>query len=103
MEGTCETLNCALFNLLGGKPEQCPNFIETVWVSDKGEKKLVRDCAPKRTLLMVQDLYNRQVGLQKAQEEMRNSFQYTGEALTRFVKEMKLAGSRNITVALPEG
>lgn len=72
MENTCDYKKCKLFDLLGGDPEQCPNYQESWWALDKDKPKLIKDCAPKRTFLMIQDLHNRLIGVQKAQEEQRN-------------------------------
>jgi len=73
MENTCNYKECKLFDLLGGKPEQCPNYQESWWTPEgKGKPVLIKDCAPRRTFLMIQDLSNRLVGVQKAQEEQRN-------------------------------
>ena len=73
MENTCNYKECKLFDLLGGKPEQCPNYQESWWTPEgKGEPVLVKDCAPRRMFLMISDLHNRMTGVQKAQEEQRN-------------------------------
>ena len=73
MDDTCKAKECKLHELLGGTPEQCPNFIQTAWTSQEtGVSKLVRDCAPIRTMLMIQELVNRTLGLQQAQEQQRN-------------------------------
>jgi len=99
MENTCNYKECKLFDLLGGKPEQCPNYQESWWTPEgKGKPVLIKDCAPRRTFLMIQDLSNRLVGVQKAQEEQRNENIWvqvvaqvigknTGIDLTAFVEE----------------
>jgi len=72
MENTCIKEKCPLWQLLDGK---CPNYIESWWQPSPlspGPPVLVQDCAPKRTLIMIQDLSNRLVGVQKSQEEARN-------------------------------
>ena len=70
---TCKHESCKLHDLLGGTPDECPNYVESWWKNDRGETRLVKDCAPKRTLLMIQELYNQQIRLQCAQDEQRNS------------------------------
>jgi hypothetical protein len=86
MKGTCEPIDphtgqstCGMADLFGVK--KCPNYIETWWTPNKigGESQptLVCDCAPKRTLMMIQDLHNRLVGVEKAQEELRNETVWT--------------------------
>jgi len=72
MEDTCQPERCKLHDLLGGDQDQCPNHLLSTWVSKDGVTKAVHDCAPKRTLLMLQQMENRMLGLQKAQEEQRN-------------------------------
>ena len=48
------------------KGEECPNYIETLW-HEEGcpQPRIVKDCSPKRMLLMLQELYNRTFSLQK--------------------------------------
>lgn len=73
MDSTCDPKNCKLFDLIGGTPEQCPNFQESWWTPEgKGKPILIKDCSPRRIFLMIQDLHNRLIGVQKAQEEQRN-------------------------------
>jgi hypothetical protein len=69
MEDTCNKTDCALWGLFDHK---CPNYVESWWNSSDNKPKLVHDCAPRRTFIMIQDLHNRLIGVQKAQEETRN-------------------------------
>lgn len=64
----CE--NCP-FKKLG--METCPNYIETLWQT-QGElqPQIVRDCAPKRSLLMLQELYTRFFGLQQQVNQLES-------------------------------
>lgn len=74
MQDTCNYNECKLFDLLGGTVDQCPNFMESWWTPDgKGKPILVKDCAPRRTFLMIQDLSNSLIGVQQASEQSRNS------------------------------
>ena len=51
--------------------DKCPNELESWWQpADELQPKLVKDCAPKRMLLMMQQLYNRMDGVQKQQTEV---------------------------------
>jgi hypothetical protein len=99
MEETCRKKECANWELYGeGK---CPNYIESWWTPNPmtgGEPKLIADCAPRRTFLMIQDLHNRLVGVERSQEQMRNEVIWveavasiigknTGLDLERFVEE----------------
>lgn len=72
MENTCIKEKCLLWDLMDGK---CPNYIESWWLPPgtiNGQPILISDCAPKRTLMMIQDLSNRLTGVQKSQENLRN-------------------------------
>jgi len=69
MENTCNK-DCHLWKKY---KEKCPNYIRSGWKPENStEIKYIEDCAPKRTMLMIQELYNRLIGVEKAQEEMRN-------------------------------
>lgn len=72
MDNTCSK-ECPLWKKYKDK---CPNYIQTTWTNEKGEVKLIEDCAPKRTMLMLQEVYNRLVGVEKSQEQQRNEFSY---------------------------
>lgn len=99
MENTCNYKECKLFDYLGGEPNQCPNYMETWWnPSNNDTPVLVKDCAPRRTFLMIQDLNNRLVGVQKSQEKQRDENTWvqvvaevlgknSGVDLAAFVKE----------------
>lgn len=72
MEGTCGKEKCRIWQLLDG---ECPNYIESWWSpppTNPGPPVLVEDCAPRRTMLMIQELSNRLLGVEKTQEEARN-------------------------------
>ena len=70
MEGTCKG-DCKFGELFKCR-EECPNFIQTWWNPLDGSPEMVNDCAPRRTLLMMQGLFDRQIALQKSLEEQRN-------------------------------
>jgi len=78
MQDTCKQGDCKIYKKLKLKSiEECPNHIKNTWNNDKGETKLTNDCAPIRTCLMFTELYNRVIGIQKAQEELRNETVWT--------------------------
>ena len=99
MENTCNYEECEFGKLLFDKPEQCVNYIESWWKpNNKDNPILIKDCAHKRMFLMIQDLSNRLVGVQKTQEQQRNENTWvqvvaeilgknSGVDLTAFVKE----------------
>ncbi len=53
---------------------------------------MVQDCSPRRTLLMVQELFNRQIGLQKAQEEQRNESIKVMTSMKRVIELISIVG-----------
>ena len=94
MEDTCNYLECILFDLSGGTPAQCPNYQESWW-TPKGEGRpvLVKDCAPRRTFLMIQDLSNRLVATQKASEQARNNSARTEANFNKITQGFTLLGT----------
>lgn len=95
---TCDKEKCPLWDLFDGN---CPNKIESFW-----ENKMmagvhtVTDCAPRRTMLFLQEIMNRLTAVERAQEESRNETVWvqvvaevlgksTGIDLERFVEERK--------------
>lgn len=70
MINTCRKEECPLWKKY---KETCPNYTESWWTTkDNGDQQLVFDCTPKRILLMLQNLHNRMIGVEKSQEEQRN-------------------------------
>lgn len=73
MENTCNWEDCALRKKLKLKDQTgCPNYIESGFVNKKGERLLTHDCAPIRTLLMLYEMNNRLIAVEKADEQQRN-------------------------------
>lgn len=69
MENTCSK-DCHLWKKY---KDRCPNYIRSGWKpTDSAEITYFEDCAPKRTLIMIQELYNRLIAVEKTQEELRN-------------------------------
>ena len=76
MKDTCIQKECPVFKKLKLKSvNQCPNFVETVFINDSNEKKVLQDCSTKRNLLMIQDIYSRLSGIQAVQEQHRNQIE----------------------------
>jgi hypothetical protein len=72
LEDTCIKEKCLLWGLTD---KNCPNFIESWWKPGgitSSPPKLVCDCAPKRTFMMIQELCNRLIGVEQTQEKMMN-------------------------------
>lgn len=71
---------------VGDDCSSCPNYVESFWVNAKdNQPQLIRDCAPKRTFMMVQDLHNRLTGVQEAQEQQRNELNAFTQSLNNAV------------------
>lgn len=92
MENTCND-ECFLWKKY---KEHCPNYIESWWKPNEDESRpiLIKDCAPKRIFLMIQDLHNRLVGVEQSQEQQRNQFD-------NFVSTIKFIESRRDVIAIP--
>lgn len=69
---TCTFEKCYFADLLD-KPEQCPNFMENWFYPNDSDPYSVKDCAPKRQVEMLKDIYIRLTGVQKSNEEQRNA------------------------------
>lgn len=90
MEHTCNFERCKFGQDFFSKPEECFNFKETWWKPLEGEPKLVKDCAPIRTMLMVQGLHDRLIGVQKSQEEQRNTSDKLTAVLLGCIRQVNL-------------
>ncbi len=80
----CE--NCA-FKKMG---MECPNYIETFWQEEGNPQPvLIKDCAPKRSLLMLQELYNRTFGMQQQINQSENEVGQMRGAITKLFEAIK--------------
>lgn len=78
--------------------KECPNYIETLW-HKQGEPQpvIVKDCSPKRTLLMLHELHGRTFSLQQQINQAENqilslngNFNKMITAIQQFPKEKEL-------------
>jgi len=90
MIDTCNHKECKFHDLLGGEPSQCPQYIESWWTAEGEEPKLVKDCSTKRLFLMVQELHNRLIGVQKASEQERNAMIKFAQAVNQAKDVVKI-------------
>jgi len=80
MQDTCKKLDCHLWKKY---KDTCPNYTKSEWREEtSNEIKLIHDCAPIRTMLMLQELYNRLIGVEKSNEQVRNAVFGVREAIT---------------------
>ena len=99
MEGTCKQ-DCHLWKKYR---EKCPNYIESWWKSNAPTvgpsghgasvnevPVLVKDCTPKRTLLMLQEIHDRLVTVQAVNEGTKNMVPLVLGALLKGVMQTKM-------------
>jgi len=84
VKSTCKKEKCPFFQQYG---KECPFLVETWWESSTGDRDLIEDCAPVRSLLMQQEYYNRSIALQQSHEQARNEQAKTNERLDQTIKE----------------
>lgn len=97
MEDTCQK-ECVFYEKYMNREKNtiCPFAVQTTWLNEKdGQPKVVQDCAPKRSVIMQTEMFNRLLGLQIDYEEQRNkSAENTNvilkmaEAFSKSVKHM---------------
>ncbi len=69
---------------------ECPNYIETLWhVEGNPQPKIVKDCAPKRSLLMIQELHNRNFALQKQISQQEGSIEKCSGDLNKLFEAVR--------------
>lgn len=92
MENTCGIKNCALAKKLKiKKEEECPNFVEAWWTPEnKKDPVSIKDCAPKRTFIMIQNLHNRLIGVEKSQEQVRNNLEKDRGVITLLTQNIRM-------------
>ena len=70
--------------------DQCPNYIETLWhKKDEPQPVVVKDCAPKRSLLMIQELYNRNFALQQQASQSEAELFEVRTAMTKLFEAIR--------------
>lgn len=87
VSNTC-TEECAFYKkyMKPGK-STCPFFIETTWVNqEKTQPTIIKDCAPKRSVLMQSEAFHRMIGLQSSFEEQRNKFGTNTDVIVRMAQ-----------------
>jgi hypothetical protein len=82
MKDTCNFEQCEFGKSFFNDRSECFNYIESWWTpSDGSVPILIGDCAPRRTMLMVQEHYNRLEGLQRATDEMKSEDRHLKNAI----------------------
>lgn len=69
---------------------ECPNFIETFWMEEGNPQPvLVKDCAPKRSMLMIQELYNHTFGMQQQINQAEKEVAHMRIAVTKLFEAIR--------------
>jgi hypothetical protein len=67
---TCTGKRCPFWNRYG---DQCPNFVEGTWLTPENHEYKTKDCAPKRSMILCQQLYDFMIGTRKDYAEVRRA------------------------------
>jgi hypothetical protein len=67
---TCHGKKCPFWKRYG---EFCPNYVEGKWETPEGHEYETKDCAPKRAMILSQQLYDQLICTRKDYNEMRNA------------------------------
>ena len=103
MESTCNFKECALAKKWKiKKPEECFNYIENQFQTTDGKVIIVKDCCPKRSLLMIQELYNSVERLHISNSELKNQVQAVNKMAAAMidtaVKKLNLPRDKKILI-----
>jgi hypothetical protein len=52
---------------------QCPNYVEGLWKTKEGDTYQTKDCAPKRTMILTQQLYDFMFGMRMDYADVRKA------------------------------
>lgn len=98
MENTDCQSNCAFVkNGLCKHSSECPNYMTSIWINEKGNQQIVSDCIPKRLLIQQNLHHNRLEGLQQALEQQRNVFIQVAQNFDCLISELKkIAENQNL-------
>jgi hypothetical protein len=53
--------------------EYCPNFVKGQWRTVEGHVYETRDCAPKRSMILCQQIYDHMIDVRQDYNQVRNS------------------------------
>lgn len=70
------------------KDNECPFYTESIWES-KGERKVVKDCSPKRTMFEQQRMINHFTGVQSSVQVLRDKIDTLEKALLFLISRSK--------------
>ena len=68
-ENTCRK-DCPFWKRYG---QLCPNYVDGEWKTNDGEKYRTEDCAPKRSMILTQQMYDHIIGVRRDYNQFRNA------------------------------
>ncbi len=96
MNPTCFPDNCAWHKIIGGTKEECPHYMQTTWMNEKGEIAVVDDCTPRRTLILIQELVQSNIGVQQSNEQLRNENKLLTDNFKKVILTLKHAANKEL-------
>lgn len=68
--------------------KECCNYVENWWIPNSKEKPvIIKDCAPKRLLMMQQDQVNYTLNLQQSVNELKEEVKRLSDMLTSLINQ----------------
>lgn len=73
------------------KDSECPNYTETIWEeASSGKTKIVKDCAPKRTMIEQQNMTNSFNAVTASNQVLRDKIDRLEGLLLQIIQESKI-------------
>jgi len=69
-QDTCTERKCPFWHRY---KDQCPNYVEGQWKTPKGATYQTKDCAPKRSMILTQQLYDFMIGMRQDYADVRKA------------------------------
>lgn len=69
-QDTCIKERCPFWKRYG---TSCPNYVEGEWVTTENERYSTRDCAPKRSMILNQQIYDALIDTRKDYGQVRKA------------------------------
>jgi len=69
-QDTCIRKECPFWHRYGDK---CPNYVQGTWLTPEKHEYTTRDCAPKRSMILQQQIYDFMISTRKDYAETRRA------------------------------
>lgn len=66
--------------------KNCPNYVEGTWKTAEGHVYITMDCAPKRSMILCQQVYDHMIDVRKDYNQVRNVAGQLMETVARQAK-----------------